>query len=87
MYWAPELWGPESESFLLRRRPCVSPQSERAVSPFLPPPECPDLTGKGDVWSFGLTILAVINGRRPFESLTSRAQVEFELHEAWAYGE
>ena len=41
-----------------------------------------DAKGRGDVWGLGLTVLAVINGREPLESCTTRSQVDIELFEA-----
>ena len=41
-----------------------------------------DAKGRGDVWGLGLTLLALVNGREPLESCTTRSQVDIELFEA-----
>lgn len=45
-----------------------------------------DPLGRGDVWSLGMSLLALVNGAQPLSDLTSRLQMEIELCDIWNQG-
>jgi hypothetical protein len=45
-----------------------------------------DANGKGDMWSFGLTMLSFLRGYEPFHECHTRSQVDTELRMMWEDG-